>query len=113
MHTEKREHQRFTTTELNAIITILPPPPDEVISLQGMVLDLSQKGIKIKLDSPMPHDIPNSQILINITMPQSGLPINIKGSIRHVNKRSEFGIYYDEAFTDDELDSLLFECVKV
>ena len=113
MQTDKRECQRYSTSNLNAVITISPPPPDELISLEGTVLDMSQKGVKIKLHTPMPSGIPTSKILINIVMPQSGLPVKIRGFIRHMNEESECGINYDKNHSDDELNNLLFECIKV
>lgn len=113
MQIDKREHPRFTSSDLNAVITISPPPPDKLISLEGTVLDMSHKGIRIKLHTAMPQGIPTSKILINIVMPQSGLPVKIHGFIRHISKESECGIKYHEDHSDDELESLLFECIKV
>ncbi|WP_019029885.1 PilZ domain-containing protein [Colwellia piezophila] len=113
MQVDKREYPRFTSSDLNAVITISPPPPDELISLEGIVLDMSHKGIKIKLHSAMPHDIPTSKILINIVMPKSGLQVKIHGIIRHMNDKYEYGINYHKDHDKDELENLLFECVKV
>ncbi len=113
MQAEKREHPRFASSDLSAVITISPPPPDELISLEGTVLDMSQKGIRIKLNAAMPCDIPTSKILINIVMPKSGLPIKIHGFIRHMSNESECGINYHNDHSDDELENLLFECVKL
>jgi len=113
MQIEKRKHKRYTTSNIAAVITISPPPPDEVISLEGTVLDMSQKGIKIKLFTPLPDAIPTSKILINIVMPESGLPIKIRGSIRHIKNNSECGINYHQEHCDNELNELLFECIKV
>lgn len=113
MQINKRAYQRYSTSDLNAVITITPPPPDALISLGGTVLDMSQKGVKIKLHTPMPDGIPKSKILIHIIMPQSGIPVKIRGFIRHMNDTSECGINYDENHCDDELNNLLFECIKV
>jgi len=113
MQIDKREHPRYTSSDLNAVITISPPAPDELIVLEGTVLDMSRKGVKIKLHSPMPDNIPASKILINIVMPQSGLPVKIRGVIRHMNEESECGIHYHEDHCEDELKNLLFECIKV
>jgi len=113
MPIDQRKYPRYTSSNLNAVITISPPPPDEWISLEGSVLDMSQKGIKIKLHSPMPNDIPTSKILINIVMPKSGLVVKIRGFIRHMNNASECGIKYHNDHCEDELKNLLFECIKV
>ena len=113
MHRDQREYPRYTSLDLNAVITISPPPPGEWIHLEGTVLDMSQKGIKIKLHQAMPDDIPTSKILINIVMPQSGLLVKIRGFIRHMNDESECGIKYHEEHGENELKNLLFECVKV
>ena len=113
MQTEKREYPRYTPSDLNATITISPPSPAGLIYLEGKVLDMSQNGIKIKLHSAMPIDIPKSKILIKIVMPQSGLPVKIRGFIRHMTTESECGINFHQEHNEDELKDLLFECVKV
>jgi hypothetical protein len=110
---DQREHPRYTSPDLNAVITISPPPPDEWIHLEGTVLDMSHKGIKIKLHSAMPDGIPTSKILINIVMPKSGLLVKVHGFIRHMNEESECGINYHKDHSEDELKNLLFECVKL
>lgn len=109
---ENRKSPRYASSDLNAVITISPPPPEEGIHLKGTVLDMSQGGVKIKLHSAMPDNIPTSKILIKIVMPQSGLPVKIRGSIRHMNNESECGISYHDDHNEDELDNLLFECIK-
>jgi len=113
MQRDNREFPRYTSSDLNAVITISPPLPEDKIHLEGTVLDMSQKGIKIKLHSAMPDDIPTSKILINIIMPQSGLLVKIHGFIRHMNDESECGINYHNDHSEDELKNLLFECIKV
>ncbi len=113
MQMDKREHPRYIPLDLNAAITISPPPPKERIYLEGTVIDMSQNGIKIKLHSTMPNNIPTSKILINIIMPQSGLPVKIRGSIRHITDESECGINYNDDHNEDDLQDLLFECIKV
>jgi hypothetical protein len=110
---EQREHPRYTSSDLNAVITISPPPPDEWIHLEGTVLDMSHTGIKIKLHSAMPDGIPTSKILINIIMPKSGLLVKVHGFIRHMSDASECGINYHKDHSEDELKNLLFECVKL
>ena len=53
MQLDKRKYPRYTSSDLFAVITISPPPPDALISLEGVVLDMSHKGIKIKLNSAL------------------------------------------------------------
>jgi len=110
---EQRKHPRYSTQDLSAVIVISPPPPNESISIAGTVMDMSRKGIKIKLTSALPQDIPTSRILINVKMPKSGLTFKISGSIRHINEQAEYGIHYDKKHSEDEVDSLLFECIKI
>lgn len=113
MQMNKRECPRYASSDLTAVITISPPAPREWISLKGTVLDMSQKGIRIKLYSAMPNHIPESKVLITIVMPKSGLEVKIHGSIRHINEESECGVHYNEDHCKDELKNLLFECVKI
>jgi len=110
---EQRKYPRYPAQDLNAVIVISPPPPDESISIAGTVMDMSRKGIKIKLTSALPQDIPVSKILINVKMPKSGLTFKISGSIRHINEKAEYGINYDKEHSEDELDNLMFECIKI
>ena len=110
---EQRAHQRFNTPGVNALLTISPPPPNETISIEGTVLDMSQNGLRIKLQSALPADIPTSKILISIIMPKSGIKVKVRGVIRHISNVSECGINYHEDHDEAELKHLLFECVKI
>ena len=112
MLAEKREFQRYRPFNLNVRIAISPPPPDESILLAGTVLNMSQRGIKVRLNSPMPDAIPVSKIVIQVTLPESGLPVKIRGTIRHMNNNGEIGVQYHDEHSDKELDNMLFECVK-
>ena len=112
MQRDQRKYPRYASSDLHAVITISPPPPNALISLEGIVLDISHKGIKIKLNSAMPDNIPTSEILIYIVMPKSGLPVKIHGLIRHVSDESECGINFHEDHSENELNNLLFECIK-
>ena len=73
---------------------------------------MSASGIKIKLFSAMPDDIPESKITINVIMPQSGLPVVIKGIIKRLDNQSECGIQYFKEHPEEVVDNLLFECIK-
>ena len=113
IQTDQRAHPRFNTPAVNAVLTISPSSLEDVISIEGTVLDMSQKGIKIKLQSALPADIPTSKILISIVMPKSGLKIKVRGVIRHINDKSECGIHYHEEHDEGAINNLLFECVKL
>lgn len=112
MAIDKRKHPRIKPQNLTATITIFPPEPKGEIHLEGLVLDMSASGIKIKLFSAMPNDIPKSKITINVTMPKSGIPIIIKGIIKRLDNQSECGIQYFKDHPNKEIDNLLFECIK-
>ena len=107
-----RKHARFNPQGLTANITLVPAPLDEEITLQGTVIDMSYSGIKIKLRSAMPSDIVESKIKINLTIPETGIPITIQGIIKHLNEQSECGLYYAENNPEHEVDELMFECIK-
>lgn len=114
MDKENRNHPRFHPKGLTAKISIEPPPPKEKITLEGTILNISYTGIKIKLDSPFNEDIEKSIILINLTLPESGVPITIRGTIKHLNNNAEeFGLQYSESHTENEVDNLMFECIKI
>jgi hypothetical protein len=110
---EKRKHERFEHKGVLANIIIYQASPLEKISLQGVVVDMSYSGIKIKLFSAIPTDIGESKMEIHLTLPKSALPIAIKGVIRHVNPRSEMGFKFAEDQAKQEIDDLFFECVKM
>lgn len=112
MSTENRRHARFNPKELKATITIFQPLVNKDIHLQGNVIDMSYSGIKIKLLSPMPHDLPESKIKITVIMPNSGISFTIKGSIKHVNKQAEYGVHYSQEHDEDAVDDFMFECIK-
>jgi hypothetical protein len=73
---------------------------------------MSYSGIKIKLLSAMPSDLPESKIIIAVTMPKSGISITIKGSIRHFNEEAEYGMLYSEDQHEHAGDDFMFECIK-
>ena len=112
MENNQRERPRFNPQGLDAVISISPPQPAEVINLVGNVVDMSYSGIKIKLHEAMPVDIPKSKIEINIKMPESNVPITIKGIIKHLNDDSECGVKYSNEHSEDKVDDLMFECIK-
>ena len=112
MEADKRIHQRFNPEGLAAHIIIDPPPPDEAIIIDGLVVDMSYSGIKIKLKQPFMQDVEEAELRISIVLPESGVTVSIHGLIKHVQAQHEFGLQYAERHTEDELDNLMFECVK-
>ncbi|MGR8930909.1 MAG: PilZ domain-containing protein [Gammaproteobacteria bacterium] len=112
MEAEKRSHQRFSPIGLTAHIIIDPPPPEKEIVIDGEVVDLSYRGIKIRLQHPLEHDIEEAELRISIRLPESGVPISIHGMIKHIQEDHHFGLQFAEKHSEDELDNLMFECIK-
>lgn len=112
MEAEKRNHVRFNPEGLKAHIVIDPPPPDEEIIIDGQVLDMSYRGIKIKLTRPFGRNIEQAELRISIVLPESGVPISIHGMIRHIQDGHECGLQYADHHSEEELDNLMFECIK-
>ncbi|MFT5452416.1 MAG: hypothetical protein ACI9N9_001908 [Enterobacterales bacterium] len=109
---ENRKHPRFNPQGITANISIAPPPPDEHILLNGIVIDMSYTGIRIKLSEKMPKNIPESKIKINLNLPGSGLPFTIQGVIKYMTDDSECGMKYIQDTQEHEIDDFMFECVK-
>ncbi len=113
MNQENRKYPRFRPNNLNASISIEPPPPGEKLTFEGTVINMSHSGIKIKLNSPVNIDIQKSALLINLTLPESGVPVTIRGMIKHLNNDSEYGFEYSEKLPKSDADKLMFECIKL
>lgn len=112
MDTDKRKHPRFCPDNILANISLAPEAPEKKISVDGTVVDMSYTGIKIKLDSPINADVKEAEITINLTMPESDVPVSISGVIKHLNTESEYGMQYSENCSEQEIDNLMFECIK-
>lgn len=112
MEADQRIHKRFNPEGLTAHLIIEPPPPDQEIVLDGVVVDMSYKGIKIKLAEPLNPEVDNAELRIIIVLPESGVPVSIHGMIKHIQDKQECGVQYTDQHTEDELDNLMFECVK-
>jgi hypothetical protein len=80
--------------------------------MDGVVVDMSYSGIKIKLDQPLEYDVTEGELRISIKLPESGVIVSIHGMIRHVQEQRQCGLQYSDQHTEDELDSLMFECIK-
>jgi len=112
MEKDQRIHPRFCPNDLLAKITIAPEPPQKKINFEGTVVDMSYTGIKIKLNTPINTDITEAEIIIKLTMPESGIPVSITGNIKHLNNESEYGLQYSEKCSEQDIDNLMFECIK-
>ncbi|MGY6277129.1 PilZ domain-containing protein [Methylomonas sp. MgM2] len=112
MKFDKRNHKRFNPEGIAAHIIIDPPPPAEEIVIDGHVVDMSYSGIRIKLNTPLLPHIEVAELRILIILPESGVPLSIHGTIKHIHDRHHCGLQYADKHTEDELDSLMFECVK-
>lgn len=109
MNSEKRAHPRIEPKDLAAYIVIDRPPDEELIS-DGIVLDISYSGIKIKLDTPITAKT-DDKITINICLPQSGIPIAIHGVIKHRLPDKQCGVYFGDLHPEEFVDDLMFECI--
>jgi hypothetical protein len=111
--TENRDRKRFNPEGLAAHIIIDPPPPEDEIVIDGQVVDMSYSGIKIRLKEPLAHDVEEAELRISLVLPESGVPVSIHGMIKHVADQQECGLQYADKHTEDEMDDLMFECVKL
>lgn len=112
MEPEKRKYPRFQPQGLLASIKIDPPAEKEIV-LEGEVVDMSYNGIKIRLNKPLHVDIDHGEIKIEITMPQSGIPISIHGLIKHIREQYECGLQFAANHSEHCVDKLMFECIKL
>jgi PilZ domain len=112
VQTENRETKRFYPQGLTAHIIITPPLAAEVV-INGLVVDMSYGGIKIRLEQPLAQIIEQAELKITLILPESGVPMSIRGTIRHVHNQSECGLQFDDRHTEFEMDDMLFECVKL
>jgi PilZ domain len=109
---ENRLRKRFHPVGLAAQITI-NPPLGRVIALEGQVVDMSYGGIKIKLNEPFGNAVEEAELNITIVLPESGVPVSIRGRIKHIVNREEYGLKYNDEHMEYELDDLMFECVNL
>jgi len=112
MDTDNRRHSRFNPKGLLANIILSPHSLEKETTYEGTVVDLSYTGIKIKLNTPLNKGIDESEILIKLTMPESGIPITIRGVLKHLTTNSECGLQYINQ-EEHEIDGLMFECIKI
>jgi hypothetical protein len=112
MNTDKRQHPRLSLKGVHANITISNALSEDSIHLEGDMVDMSYSGIRIKLLSEMPQNLPASNVKIVLTLPNSDISCTIKGAIRHISNNAEVGMHYRDYHKEDDVDAFMFECVK-
>jgi len=110
MKPERRDHHRVKPNNVQANVFSLHPSEPE-ISLNGEILDISRTGIRIKLNEPLGKNV-NDNLKITMTLPDSGAPITVHGTLKHLHSDTEYGVHYTHHI-DGSVDDLLFECVKL
>ncbi len=111
MKTEKRLYTRVEPGHLSVKITLECPETGHPLTLTGKVLDISYRGIKVCLNHEQHKDLNRCKIKIKLVLPDSKIPITISGRLQHC-QNSRVGIEFIGPLPEQELDSLLFECVK-
>lgn len=112
MEKDNRDRKRFNPEGVAAHIIIDPPPPEEEIVMDGKVVDMSYGGIKIRLNRPLVHDVEEAELRISLVLPESKVPLSIHGTIKHVVDSHECGLQFSDKHTEDDMDGLMFECIK-
>ncbi len=74
---------------------------------------MSYSGIKIRLKELLAHDVEYAELRISLILPEFGMPVSIHGMIKHFVDHHECGLQYADKHTEDEMDGLMFECVKL
>ena len=110
MNPERRTYPRLITKGLSATIKIIQPSA-KAICIGGDIMDISYSGIKIKLHEAFAANI-EDDIIIQFTLPKSGIPVTIKGTVKHRNAELEYGLHYSGNPIEGSLDDLMFECIK-
>ena len=112
MSYDKRERVRYNPDGLLAHIVIDTTLGKEIIK-DGKVIDISYSGIKIQLNEPITDIIYQAKIRISLTLPQSQVAVNIHGNIKHIHNHNQLGLQYTDSHSEQTLDNLLFECIKL
>jgi PilZ domain len=110
---EKRLKLRFNPQQVYAHLAITPEDSAATINADGLVEDLSYGGIRIRLQQPLDLVFDQAQVYISITLPKSGIPLSIQGTIRHIaDENRTFGLQFSGNPLENDLDDFMFECVK-
>lgn len=110
MNSEKRSAPRLSPYNLKAVISI-ELSSDRCLDASGRVLDISNTGIKIKLDQPLIAEA-SARVKIGLVLPESGIPLTISGTIKRRASSFEYGLQYASQLEQDQIDHLIFECTK-
>lgn len=101
--TERRQHPRYSTSGLQAAVTVRDP--STIINLYGEVVDISLSGIKIKLDPAYMEDL-EGDIKISLFLPDEEIPLSVKGVLKYT-KASDVGLHYLEYPADNSLNKVI------
>jgi len=110
MKVERRNHQRIKSKNVQANIHLFTPSAVET-DLNGEILDISLTGIRLKLSKPLDKNV-NDNIKITMLSPESGTPITVHGTLKHLHSDTEYGVHYTH-HVDGSIDDILFECEKL
>ncbi len=112
MTIEKRIYTRVNPDNLQADITVFKPHDNEPLHISGKVLDISYRGVRIRLNRPAALNLDDCRIKISFVLPESGLEVNISGKLRHSRQSVDLGLQFSGPLPEQQLDAFLFECVK-
>jgi PilZ domain len=106
---ERRIYPRYSPKALTASIRLGEEP--DLRYLEGDVMDISFTGIKIRLKTPSAWNMAG-KIRIDMTLPETGIPMRISGILRHQTTSGDVGIEYVDAANVIDMDKFIFECIK-
>lgn len=107
---DRRQSPRYCPAGLRAVISL--ESNQHLMDLTGDVLDISQTGIKIRLDTPTAANM-EGKIRILLRLPESGIPLSISGILKHQAKATDLGLQYVDNQNWVDLDKFIFECTKL
>lgn len=111
MNRDQRQHARFNPEGLMARVTLEHEALDQIY-VNGEVINISHSGIRLKLAEPLHAQI-NDKIKIQLILPESGIPLTIRGIIKHEITENEFGLHYDNPPSKNDYEDIILECFKV
>jgi PilZ domain len=109
-HEERRQSPRHNPVGIRATISL--DSTAHPMSLEGEVVDISQSGLKIRLDTPCAADL-SGKIKIQLTLPNSGIPLTISGVLKHKSPANELGLQYVDNEKAVEMDNFMIEVIKL
>jgi hypothetical protein len=111
MESDRRDQPRLKPKGLKAGISI-DRPSSQTQVFEGDIIDISYSGIRIRLKEPLKAKF-NDIISISLTLPESGTPFTINGSLKPQHIDSECCLHYADNHPDASVDDLLFDCIKL